>query len=197
MFSTNILHYKMFGIKSIVTLAAFLITLDPSSSVAHFRRLKRIKHRTRSAAAGIRRIATGCYPAHREGSDYTEDSLVSSIKTITSTESCSDATLDCINGQRTISTPQTFNYQCVKGANSAFCSMLGFEPAGVHGSIAWNELFACEVCMFCLLALCENLMFNCIKLHSCSSHHIDLCVCTFICSGYCNVSAVKCTKAVV
>ena len=136
----------MFGIKSITLVA--LLTLDASSSVAHPRRLKRNNRRALSTAVGTRRRATGCYPAHREGFSYTEGSLVSSTKAITSTESCSNANDGgCINGQRTISTTQTFNYQCVTGANSVFCSMEGYDPAGVHGSIAWNELFACEVCI--------------------------------------------------
>ncbi len=141
-------HPLNMTMKSVALLALLALDAPPAYCRSRTNR-RRHRDRTKTKYPPHRLAAEttpGCYPTHREGSEYFENSLVSAAKTIASTEDCSD-------DNDTGCTTRTFNYQCVQGAFSAFCSMLGYDPAGVHGMIAWNELSACEVrvivCVYC------------------------------------------------
>ena len=100
---------------------------------------------TGSAASSSTQASDGCYPKFKVGTPYSAGARVSASATAITTSECTAETKGCANGQKTIATLVTRNYECVDGPNSAFCSMLGHEPAGIHSSLAWIELSACVV----------------------------------------------------
>ena len=88
---------------------------------------------------------TGCYPKFTPGLPYVAESKISAASAITVIEDCSDGEAGCSSGQKSTTSVVWYNYECVSGPNSQFCSQVGYDPAGIHGSIAWTKLHECSV----------------------------------------------------
>ena len=99
-----------------------------------------------AALYGYSADAADCRPAFNGGTTYKAGDTVSATSTVVTTASCTCATSGCPTaaGQTsgctsTTTTTEKHNYSCVSGANSAYCGMAGFEPAGQYSSMAWTK----------------------------------------------------------
>ncbi|EJK59466.1 hypothetical protein THAOC_20308 [Thalassiosira oceanica] len=90
--------------------------------------------------------AAGCHPAFSGSATYGPGDWVSASSTVETTEACTCGTTGCptptgqtTGCEKTTTTTEVHNYQCASGANSAFCSQAGFEPAGQFSDSAWTK----------------------------------------------------------
>ncbi|EJK59468.1 hypothetical protein THAOC_20310, partial [Thalassiosira oceanica] len=90
--------------------------------------------------------AAGCHPAFSGSATYVAGDWVSASSTVETTEACTCGTTGCptptgqtTGCEKTTTTTEVHNYQCASGANSAFCSQAGFEPAGQFSDSAWTK----------------------------------------------------------
>jgi len=90
--------------------------------------------------------AADCHPAFNGGTTYGAGDTVSASSTVETTTACTCGDSGCPTSpgqtsgcEKTTSTTEVHNYVCVSGANSAYCSMAGFEPTGLYSSQAWTK----------------------------------------------------------
>ncbi|EJK52208.1 hypothetical protein THAOC_28548 [Thalassiosira oceanica] len=88
----------------------------------------------------------GCHPPYAAGGSYVSGSYVSATSTVETPVPCDCALPSCPSSEgqtagcsTTTTTTETHNYKCVDGGNSAYCGVAGFEPATLHGYIAWTK----------------------------------------------------------
>ena len=101
--------------------------------------------------SGYANAAELCHPAFNGGTTYGAGDTVSASSTVETTTACTCGDSGCPTSpgqtsgcEKTTSTTEVHNYVCVSGANSAYCSMAGFEPTGLYSSQAWTK--ASDVC---------------------------------------------------
>merc|ERR1719223_1261592 len=88
-----------------------------------------------------------CHPAFAGSSTYGPGAYVSAPSTVETTTpcTCGDSACPTPAGQTsgcstTTTTTETHNYQCVSGANSAYCNQDAFKPgSSEHWSLAWTK----------------------------------------------------------
>mmetsp|Transcript_33191 Transcript_33191/g.75125 ORF Transcript_33191/g.75125 Transcript_33191/m.75125 type:complete len:591 (+) Transcript_33191:109-1881(+) len=91
--------------------------------------------------------AAGCHPAFSGSATYGPGDYVSATSTVETTTACTCGDSGCPTptGQTsgcstTTTTTETHNYQCVSGANSAFCDKDGYQPGtSLYWSQAWTK----------------------------------------------------------
>ena len=102
---------------------------------------------------------SGCYPTYVDGGSYSVGNLVSAttVAKTTTTTACTIGDVGCpVSGYLTTatSTSETHNYECVSGANSAFCSSSAYAPNGIYSSTAWTKKSA--ECMVSRSLFCSS-----------------------------------------
>lgn len=102
--------------------------------------------------AGVADAQTGCYTPYVSGMSYSASDYVSATTTCTEEVSCTVGTSGCgSDGTKTVTSSETYNYQCVDGPAAAFCSQSGYAPGGScdgtsYWSVAWTrESTTCSV----------------------------------------------------
>ena len=91
----------------------------------------------------------GCYPTYDKGRAYRSGDMVSATTIVTVMTPCRAGNTRCpFSGFKDTQVVETYNYECVEDGNSVYCGREGYEPDGVHGSLAWTKMAACKVRLF-------------------------------------------------
>ena len=90
------------------------------------------------------------YSPYVNGRSYSAGNTVSAttIAKTTTTTACTIGNVGCpASGYltTTTSTSKAHNYECVSGANSAFCGVGAYAPNGIYSSTSWVKKSACSV----------------------------------------------------
>ena len=108
------------------------------------------------ALFGYTSASDGCYSPYVNGGSYSAGNTVSAttIAKTTTTTACTIGDVGCpASGYltTTTSTSEAHNYECLSGANSAFCGVGAYTPTGIYSSTSWIKKSVCTVSrsLFC------------------------------------------------